>query len=180
MLRSRLALDATRPKRNGPLHRVPVHLRKHIPVTGLAIQRTRPRPPRVCEVCLTAIGWRGGGFDATSVADLEEAVGLQPRRGSLYKALREQERAPRSGGPSLSRRCRRNGWRARVALPGRFDRPRSPASPHGQPRANWRQPRPLASLALLHWATPASESDRERHLRMLRSHARPIPSTRST
>ena len=25
------------------------------------------------------------GFDATSVADLEEAVGLQPRRGSLYK-----------------------------------------------------------------------------------------------
>ncbi|MEY2433614.1 MAG: hypothetical protein QOC92_3339 [Acidimicrobiaceae bacterium] len=25
------------------------------------------------------------GFDATSVADLEEAVGLQPRRGGLYK-----------------------------------------------------------------------------------------------
>lgn len=25
------------------------------------------------------------GFDATSVADLEEAVGLQPRRGALYK-----------------------------------------------------------------------------------------------
>jgi AcrR family transcriptional regulator len=31
------------------------------------------------------------GFDATSVADLEEAVGLKPRRGSLYKHFATKE-----------------------------------------------------------------------------------------